>query len=185
MTRVLLVNPPSPEALGAPLLGQQYVAAALLAAGVEVRVVDAAARHFSGGADAVAEAVDTFAPDMHQVVKLAERIREGDRPGASADYASFDRIVQVVAERANLRPGDLSSKRRHREVAQARQLALLLGRRLTGHSLDALGGMIGGRDHSTVLYSIRQAEERVANDPALQRDVAEMTQKILDREQDD
>jgi chromosomal replication initiation ATPase DnaA len=45
--------------------------------------------------------------------------------------------------------------------------------------------MIGGRDHSTVLYSIRQAEERVASDPALQRDVAEMTQKILDREQDD
>jgi radical SAM superfamily enzyme YgiQ (UPF0313 family) len=64
VTRVLLVNPPSPEALGAPLLGQQYVAAALLAAGVEVRVVDAAARHFSGGADAVAEAVDTFAPDV-------------------------------------------------------------------------------------------------------------------------
>ena len=136
-------------------------------------------------ADELVRLVDTFAPDMHQVVKLAERIREGDRPGASADYASFDRIVQVVAERANLRPGDLSSKRRHREVAQARQIALLLGRRLTGHSLDALGGMIGGRDHSTVLYSIRQAEERVASDPALQRDVAEMTQKILDREQDD
>jgi chromosomal replication initiator protein len=136
-------------------------------------------------ADELARLVDTFAPDMHQVVKLAERLREGERPGVGADYASFDRIVQVVAERYDLRPGDLSSKRRHREVAQARQLALLLGRRLTGHSLDALGGMIGGRDHSTVLYSIRQAEERVAADKDLQRDVAEMTQRILDRDQDD
>jgi anaerobic magnesium-protoporphyrin IX monomethyl ester cyclase len=64
VTRVLLVNPPSPEGLGAPLLGQQYVAAALLAAGAEVRVVDAAARHFVGGADAVADAVDAFAPQV-------------------------------------------------------------------------------------------------------------------------
>lgn len=136
-------------------------------------------------ADELARLVDTFAPDMHQVVKLAERLREGERPGVGADYASFDRIVQVVADRYGLRPGDLSSKRRHREVAQARQIALLLGRRLTNHSLDALGGMIGGRDHSTVLYSIRQAEERVGADKSLQRDVAEMTQRILDRDQDD
>lgn len=136
-------------------------------------------------ADELARLVDTFAPDMHQVVKLAGRLREGERPGVGADYASFDRIVQVVAERYDLRPGDLAGKRRHREIAQARQLALLLGRRLTGHSLDALGGMIGGRDHSTVLYSIRQAEERVASDKDLQRDLAEMTQRILDRDQDD
>ena len=136
-------------------------------------------------ADELVRLVDTFAPDMHQVVKLAERLREGERPGVGTDYASFDRIVQVVAERYDLRPGDLSSKRRHREVAQARQLALLLGRRLTDHSLDALGGMIGGRDHSTVLYSIRQAEERVAGDPDLQRDLTEMTQQILNRDQDD
>jgi chromosomal replication initiator protein len=136
-------------------------------------------------AEDLARLVDTFAPDMHQVVKLAERLREGERPGSGADYASFDRIVQVVAERYHLRPGDLSSKRRHREIAQARQIALLLGRRLTGHSLDALGGMIGGRDHSTVLYSIRQAEERVAQNPALQRDLTEMTQRILARDQDD
>ena len=40
--RVLLINPPSPEQLGSPLLGLQYVAASLLARGCEVRVIDAA-----------------------------------------------------------------------------------------------------------------------------------------------
>ena len=60
-----------------------------------------------------------------------------------------------------MRAGDIAGKRRHhRRGALARQTALLLGRRLTGHSLEALGGMVGGRDHSTVLYLIRQAEER-------------------------
>src|SRR5437763_14776422 len=64
MLRVLLVNPPSPEQLGAPLLGQQYVAAALLARGCEVRVVDAAARQHRAGAAEVLREVESFRPDV-------------------------------------------------------------------------------------------------------------------------
>jgi len=123
--------------------------------------------------------VDALAPDMHQVVHLAERLNDGERIQTGEDLASFDRILQVVAERYELRPGDIAGKRRLRQVAQARQMALLLGRRLTAHSLVALGGMVGGRDHSTVLYSIRQAEERAAKDPELMREVSELTQRIL------
>ena len=51
MARVRLINPPSPEQLGSPLLGQQYVAAALLARGCEVRVLDAARYHRVGAAE--------------------------------------------------------------------------------------------------------------------------------------
>src|SRR4051794_9840914 len=63
-TRVLLVNPPSPERLGAPLLGLQYVAAALLERGCEVRVIDAAARHFPGDAASILADAEAFAPDV-------------------------------------------------------------------------------------------------------------------------
>jgi radical SAM superfamily enzyme YgiQ (UPF0313 family) len=64
MTRVLLINPPSPEQLGAPLLGQQYVAAALLHRGCEVRVIDAAARYFDHDFDWIVAAAEDFAPDL-------------------------------------------------------------------------------------------------------------------------
>jgi radical SAM superfamily enzyme YgiQ (UPF0313 family) len=64
LTRVLLVNPPSPEHLGAPLLGPQYVAASLLAAGHDVRVIDAAARHAHPDADAIVAEVDAHGPDL-------------------------------------------------------------------------------------------------------------------------
>ena len=63
-TRVLIVNPPSPEQLGAPLLGLQYVIAALLEHGCEVRVVDAAARYFDGGSEAVEAEVADFEPEV-------------------------------------------------------------------------------------------------------------------------
>jgi chromosomal replication initiation ATPase DnaA len=39
--------------------------------------------------------------------------------------------------------------------------------------------MVGGRDHSTVLYGIRQAEERLRHDPTLGRELAELTQQVL------
>lgn len=64
MTRILLINPPSREALGSPLLGQQYVAAALLAKGCEVHVLDAAANCQPASLDAVLAAVEEFRPDV-------------------------------------------------------------------------------------------------------------------------
>lgn len=64
MTRILLINPPSPEALGAPLLGQQYVAAALLRRGCDVRVIDAAARYFDHDMDWIIEEAERFDPHM-------------------------------------------------------------------------------------------------------------------------
>ena len=60
--RVLLINPPSPEQLGSPLLGLEYVAASLLARGCEVCVIDAAARHFGHDSDWIVEQARDFAP---------------------------------------------------------------------------------------------------------------------------
>ncbi len=64
MTRVLLVNPPSPEQLGSPLLGQQYVGAALLARGCDVRVIDAAARYFARDTAWIVHEAEAFEPDL-------------------------------------------------------------------------------------------------------------------------
>src|SRR4051794_31626018 len=85
MTRVLLINPPSPEQLGAPLLGLQYVAAALLARGCEVRVIDAAARYFPGDADSIVAQARAFDPHIigfglftrwvYHAYRLVERFR--------------------------------------------------------------------------------------------------------------
>lgn len=129
--------------------------------------------------DELARMVESFAPDMHQVARLADRLQAGERPDRRTEMASFDRIMQAVADRYDLRPGDIAGQRRLKEIARARQVALFLGRRLTGHSLAALGGMVGGRDHSTVLHAIRSADERIAADPEFAREIAELTQEVL------
>jgi radical SAM superfamily enzyme YgiQ (UPF0313 family) len=60
--RILLINPPSPERTGSPLLGLEYVAASLLVRGHEVRVIDAAARQFAYDSEWIAAQADDFAP---------------------------------------------------------------------------------------------------------------------------
>lgn len=127
----------------------------------------------------LARLVESFAPDMHGVADLAGRLDLGDRPGIAGEEASFDRILQAVAQRYGVRANEITGAGRTRQVARARQAALLLARRLTGYSLEALGNMVGGRDHSTVLYGIRQAEERSAQDPEFAREIADLTAGVL------
>src|ERR1700682_5100757 len=85
--KVLLINPPSPEQLGSPLLGLQYVAASLLDHGCEVRVIDAAARHFPQDADWIVNEAHSFAPQIIGVslftrwvwhaYELVEQLKDG------------------------------------------------------------------------------------------------------------
>jgi anaerobic magnesium-protoporphyrin IX monomethyl ester cyclase len=64
MARILLINPPSPERLGGPLVGLQYVASSLLARGFEVRVIDAAGRAFSPEPGWILSEAESFSPDV-------------------------------------------------------------------------------------------------------------------------
>ena len=130
----------------------------------------------------LAEIIEALAPDGHQVVALADRYARGEVINLGEDKVSLDTVIEIVAKQADLRAGDLAGKRRHRPVSEARQTAMLLARRLTGHSLEALGGMIGGRDHSTVMYLIKQAEERLHKETGYYNLVSQLTQQILQQE---
>ena len=127
----------------------------------------------------LAQLVDTTAPNMHSILKLSERLINGEDVLRSDDQASFDSILETVAHQYAVRPGDIIGKRQTKVIVRARQAALLLGRRLTRHNLESLGGMVGGRDHSTVIYSIREAEKRIENDAQFSKDINNLTQEIL------
>lgn len=64
MARVLLIMPALPQKLGAPYLGQQYVAASLLAQGHEVQCIDMAADRYRGSSDEVVSQARAFEPDL-------------------------------------------------------------------------------------------------------------------------
>ncbi len=83
-------------------------------------------------------------------------------PGISAD-----RIQKVVAELFQLRTPDLRGKSRKQSVAYPRQIAMYLCRELTNLSLPEIGQRFGGKDHSTVLHSVRKIAALKAADHEL------------------
>lgn len=71
---------------------------------------------------------------------------------------SVDKIIKYVADHFYLTPEDIRGKRRTRDIAFARQVAMYLARNLTELSLPKIGVEFGGRDHTTVLHAIKKIE---------------------------
>jgi len=66
-----------------------------------------------------------------------------------------EKAVGIVAEHYQLLPENLVGRKRTKEVARARQVAMYLLREENGLSLPAIGDQLGGRDHSTEVIVLR------------------------------
>ena len=73
-------------------------------------------------------------------------------------------VLEVVADEFAVSRRELVSEMRARSIAWPRQVAMWLGKQVTGQSLPRIGRAIGGRDHTTVMWGCRRVEERMAED---------------------
>tara|TARA_Y100000780_G_scaffold3764_1_gene3399 strand:- start:3756 stop:5018 length:1263 start_codon:yes stop_codon:yes gene_type:complete len=78
---------------------------------------------------------------------------------------SPERIREIVARRWRVRADALASKRRTKDLTVPRQVAMFLIKEAFDLSLVRIGEFFGGRDHSTVIHSIRKVEEEMERDP--------------------
>ena len=88
------------------------------------------------------------------------------------------RIREAVATDYDLPAESLRAKTRISRVVRARQVAMHLCRELTDLSLVLIGKQFGGRDHSTVLHSIRKTEKLMADDPVFAGRVNDIRKSI-------
>lgn len=84
---------------------------------------------------------------------------------------SLRRIVSTTARQFSIPADCLIGPSRHKNIATARSTAIFLARQLTGKSLVDIGRHFGGRDHTTVLHSVRVVRKRCETDPGFQREV--------------
>jgi chromosomal replication initiator protein len=87
---------------------------------------------------------------------------------------TLENIQKVVAAHYQLRVTDLLSKRRTRNIARPRQMAMFLAKSLTQHSLPEIGEAFGGRDHTTVLHACRKIDSLCETDARLREDQAKL-----------
>ncbi len=87
-------------------------------------------------------------------------------------------IQKTVADYFSLDVEKLQSSTRVRQVVMARQISMFLVKNYTDKSLKAIGSLFGGRDHSTVLYSIKTVQDLMETDEEIKKTMEELDRKI-------
>ncbi|MCW3481054.1 chromosomal replication initiator protein DnaA [Neisseriaceae bacterium JH1-16] len=77
---------------------------------------------------------------------------------------TVDAIQKTVADYYKIKLSDMHSKKRSRDIARPRQIAMALAKELTQLSLPNIGDAFGGRDHTTVLHACKTIAEMRQND---------------------
>ncbi len=91
---------------------------------------------------------------------------------------SVEGIQKTVADYFKIRISDMHSKRRNRNVARPRQVAMSLAKDLTQMSLPEIGEAFGNRDHTTVLHACRTIATLRKKDHGLNRDYLVLEQVL-------
>ncbi len=103
---------------------------------------------------------------------LSGMIRDGGDPPGAPPRLTPEQVREVVARRWGVKPEALASKRRTKNLTVPRQVAMFLIRELLETPLVQIGEVFGGRDHSTVIHSIRKVEEQMGEDEEFQGQVS-------------
>lgn len=91
---------------------------------------------------------------------------------------SIESIQSQVSSYYNIRISDLKSKRRHKNLAVPRQIAMYLCKMHLGSSFPEIGHKFGGKDHTTVMHAVSKIKACLSMDPAIQSDVGELEKCI-------
>jgi chromosomal replication initiator protein len=144
------------------------------------RRIDANIRRLHGALTRViAHASMTAKPLSAELI--AELIPNRSQPDGPT---TVEEIQQRVAAAFGISRAELVGGSRVATPLRARQVAILLTRESTDLSLPQIGRLYGGRDHSTVLNSLRRAEAMLSDDAELAHQIAELRSTIHSRPQD-
>lgn len=91
---------------------------------------------------------------------------------------SIENIQKTVADFYKIKVADMYSKKRTRNLARPRQIAMYLAKELTDLSLPEIGQAFGGRDHTTVLHACRKFEALRNTDQTVRRDLNLLVQVL-------
>ncbi len=103
---------------------------------------------------------------------LHDLIEEDEKP------ITTDQVQKVVSDHFALKLSDMKARKRTKEVALPRQIAMYLSKQLTSLSLSDIGKNFGGKDHATVIYACKQIEDKKTKDEVFNRLIENLTRKL-------
>ena len=87
-------------------------------------------------------------------------------------------ILDIVSDHFNITVADLKGNKRSASISVPRQICMYLMRTLTETPLQAIGIILGGKDHSTVKYGVEKIEKGIVKDETLNNTISIIMKKI-------
>lgn len=142
----------------------------------------------------IAEKITTSVRDLEgtlkkliaQKVLLGEEITLESAKVILADYVrasnstapTIEKIQKIVAAFYGIKISDLTSSNRARSIARPRQIAMYLAKTLTPNSLPIIGKEFGGKNHATVIHSVKLVTDLMSNNQQILQEVRSLEEKI-------
>ena len=91
---------------------------------------------------------------------------------------SIDDIVKIISKEMNVKPSDIKSKKRTRNVVNARRIVIYLARNLTPNSMPQIAQYVGMKDHTAISHAMKKINEIIENDENFKVLLEEFSNKI-------
>jgi len=92
---------------------------------------------------------------------------------------TVEMIQKNVAEHFRIKVSELKSDKRIKTLVVPRQIAIYICRELTKASYPEIGDKFGGKDHSTIIHSVKKIEKQMAADADLKSTVEDIKKKLF------
>ncbi|MBN2429971.1 MAG: chromosomal replication initiator protein DnaA [Acidobacteria bacterium] len=111
-------------------------------------------------------------------LNLAKRVLTNIK-AAEERVITIEKIQKVVSNFFKIKTSDLLTKSNQRAIAEPRQIAMYLCKKMTDYSLPKIGKEFGGKHHTTVLYAVQKIEKMKESNPEL-RSVLNRLRNLID-----
>jgi chromosomal replication initiator protein len=92
---------------------------------------------------------------------------------------TVEMIQKLVAEHFRIKVSELKSDKRIKTLVIPRQIAIYICRELTKASYPEIGEKFGGKDHSTIIHSVKKIEKQMAGDSEFRATVEDIKKRLF------
>jgi chromosomal replication initiator protein len=104
---------------------------------------------------------------------MKEQIKE------KRENITLEDIITVISKELNIKPSEIKSKKRSKNIVEARRIGIYLARTLTQNSMPLLASFFGMKDHSTVSKSMKTINELIETNETFKLRVDELKNRVL------
>jgi chromosomal replication initiator protein len=92
---------------------------------------------------------------------------------------NIEEIIKMTCSQLGVKVSEVKSHKKNKNLVEARQIIMFLARETTNLSFPDIGESMGGRDHSTVIYSCNKVKKRLLTEKTLHAMVEKIKEGII------